>query len=277
MATGSETRTALGPLRLPAVAAGGLLCVFLLLPFAVLIATSWTNGQFLTFPPQGFSLRWYGSLLSDSVWTGAFWSSIAVATVATTLATVLGVCAALAMARLGPARGARWLRTLFVLPMAVPLIAYALGLYDVVQKLPVLQNTLLPLILGEATLAFPVVYVVVNGALARLDPSLRSAASTMGARWPTIVWRVELPPLRGAIAAAALFAFNFAFDEVVLSVFLIPPGQTNTLPLQMLTASREAISPQLTAASTLVSFIALAVLGAAGLVNRRNSKESRQA
>ncbi|MER5183910.1 ABC transporter permease [Streptomyces sp. NPDC002896] len=269
----AQARLALGPLWVLAVAAAALLCCFLLLPFAVLLTTSWTGGEFLTFPPQGFSLRWYQALFADTMWTSSFWMSIGVASVATLVATALGASAALAMARLRSARWSRPLRTLFVLPMAIPLVAYALGLYDVVLRLPALQTSLAPLVLGEAVIAFPVVFVLLSGALARVDPALRSAAQTMGARWPTVVWRVELPLLRGTLAAGALFAFNSAFDEVVLSVFLIPPGQTATFPLQMLNASREAISPMLTAASTLVSFVALAVLGGAGLLNRR--KESR--
>lgn len=261
---------ALGPFRAPAVAFASLLGLFMLLPFAVLLATSWTTGEFLTFPPEGFSFRWYGSLFSDAVWTEAFWTSIGVAGLATLLATVLGVAAALGLTRL--TRPGRVLRSLFVLPMAIPLIAYALGLYDVVQRIPVLQDSLVPLILGLTALAFPMVFVVVSGALARLDPALRPAAATLGARWPLIVWRLELPLLRGAIAAGALFAFNLTFDEVVLSVFLIPPGTANTLPLQMLTASQEAISPELTAASTLVTGLSLTLLGGANLISRRRGE-----
>ena len=49
--------------------------MFLVLPSVVLLATSWTSGEFLVFPPQGFSLRWYTSLFSDDGWTTAFWTS----------------------------------------------------------------------------------------------------------------------------------------------------------------------------------------------------------
>ncbi|WP_169816357.1 ABC transporter permease [Nocardia miyunensis] len=253
-------------MRVPLIVLGGLLAAFLLLPSVLLLATSWTGGQFLTFPPRGFSPQWYLALLSDSTWTGAFWLSVGVAGAATVIATVLGTAAALAVARMRT--GGRLLRTLFVAPVAVPVIAYALGLHNLVQRVPVLADSLIPLILGEAVLAFPLVFVVVNASVARLDPALRPAAATMGARWPTIVRRVELPLLTGAIAAGALFAFNAAFDEVVLSVYLVPVGQY-TLPLQMLDASREAISPQLTAASTVVSVLALVILGGAGLLRRR--------
>jgi putative spermidine/putrescine transport system permease protein len=182
----------------------------------------------------------------------------------------VGTSAALALSRLASGRSSRLLRTLFIAPMAVPYIAYAIGLYNVVLQLHVLQGTYLPVSLGESLLAFPVVFVLVSAGLSRVDPALRPAAATMGAHWLITVWRVELPLLAGSIGAGALFAFNFAFDEVVLSVFLLPPGKM-TFPLQMLNASQEAISPQLTAASTLVTLLALIVLGLAALARRRRS------
>ncbi|ROO89126.1 putative spermidine/putrescine transport system permease protein [Actinocorallia herbida] len=264
------SRMALGAYRVPVVAFAALLGLFLIAPFAVLLATSWTDGEFLTFPPQGFSLRWYTGLFGDTEWMGAFWTSIGVAGLATAVATVLAVAAALGLTRLTGA--GRIFRSLFVLPMAMPVIAYALGLYDTVNRVPVLDDSLVPLILGLVCLAFPMVFILVSGAISGLDPALRPAAATLGARWPTIVWKVELPLLRGAIAAGALFGFNLAFDEVVLSIFLIPPGTATTLPLQMMNASSEAISPELTAASTLVTLLSLLLLGGANLISRRRGE-----
>jgi ABC-type spermidine/putrescine transport system permease subunit II len=86
-----------------------------------------------------------------------------------------------------------------VAPPALPYIAYAIGLYDVLLRFPALDDTTAPLILGESALAFPISFLVVSGAAARIDPAPRPAASTMGARWPTIVLRVELPLLRAGI------------------------------------------------------------------------------
>ncbi|MFE2431935.1 ABC transporter permease [Streptomyces sp. NPDC059373] len=266
-ATTNDLPAALGRSRRPVVILTTALGLLFLLPLLVLVSTSWTNGAFLTVPPQGFSLRWYTSLLSDSDWTDAFQLSLWLSAASALIATVLGTSAALGLSRLRAARSGRLVRGLFVLPLAVPYISYALGLYGLTQRLPFLQLTYLPVVLGEALLAFPLVFVVVSGALARQDPRLRPAAATLGAGWFTTVWRVELPLLTGSIAAGALFAFNSAFDEVVLSVFVLPVGHT-TLPLQMLNASREAISPQLTAASTLVSLLAVVVLSAPGLARR---------
>ena len=77
------------------------------------------------------------------------------------------------------------------------------------------------------------------------------------------------------IIAGAIFAFNVVFDEVVLSVFLAPAGQ-QTFQIKLLTASREAFAPQLTAASTLVSLLAVVVLALFTLASRAASRRSRK-
>jgi ABC-type spermidine/putrescine transport system permease subunit II len=105
----------------------------------------------------------------------------------------------------------------------------------------------------------------------RIDPSLRRAATTMGAAWPMILRRVELPIVLPTILSGSIFAFSVVFDEVVLSVFLTPPG-TQTFPLKMLSSAREAFSPNLTAASTMVSLAALVLLAAITLIGNRRAR-----
>ena len=164
------------------------------------------------------------------------------------------------MTRVRSRTAQRWIRTLFIVPIALPPIAYAVGLYGVNIELGFLRGTLVTLIVGHALIAMPYVFVIVSGGIARIDPALRPAASTLGARWPLILWKIELPALLPYLLSGALFAFIIVFDEVVLAVFLLPPGM-QTLPLRMLNASQEAFSPELTAASTLVSILAILVLG----------------
>lgn len=259
-----ELRNSLGFYRFPIIAiaiAGGLL---LFVPFVVMLSTSFTSGSFISFPPQGFSFQWYAEVLGDKRWTRPFWLSIGLSSVATVIAVIFGVAGALGIARVTNPGVARALRTLFIVPIALPPIAYAVGLYGVNKMTGPFGDTLGALIAGEALIAVPYVFVLVSGALGRMDPALRSAASTLGAPWPMILWRVELPILVPNIIAGAVFAFIIVFDEVVLSVFLLPAGQS-TLPLKMLSASREAISPELSAASSFVSLLALLVLGLTSL------------
>jgi putative spermidine/putrescine transport system permease protein len=263
----------LGLYRLPIYVVALFAGLLLFIPFLILVATSWTDGALLMFPPTGFSLKWYADVLQDDAWLEPFGLSLMVSAFSTVIAVVIGTIGALAIPRLGRTT-ARWMRTLFILPIALPPIAYGVGLYGVKEQLPFLDRTLVPLVIGEALIAVPYVFVLVSAAIGRLDPALHSAAATLGARWPLILWKVELPLLWPNVVAGAIFAANIVFDEVVLSVFLLPPG-TQTLPLKMLSASQEAFSPQLTAASTIVSLLALAILGIFSRVNAQGPRAPR--
>nr|WP_243843583.1 ABC transporter permease subunit [Microbacterium endophyticum] len=206
---------------------------------------------------------------------GSFVLSLWTASLSTAIATVLGVAGAVGITRVKSRATQRWLRTMFIVPIALPPIAYAVGLYGVNSSLDFLRGTLVSLILGHALIALPYVFVIVSGGVARIDPSLRPAAATLGARWPLILWKVELPSLLPYVLSGMLFAFIVVFDEVVLAVFLLPPGM-QTLPLRMLHASQEAFSPELTAASTLVSLLAIVVLAIIPLTNAARARRRRR-
>jgi putative spermidine/putrescine transport system permease protein len=263
----------LGLYRLPVIVVAILASLLLIVPFLILVATSWTSGSFILFPPEGFSLQWYGEVLGDRRWMGAFWLSVWESALATLIATVLGVAGAIGLTRVRSRAAGRWIRTLFIVPIALPPIAYAVGLYGVNLELGFLRGTLVTMVIGHALVALPYVFVIVSGGIARIDPALRPAAWTLGARWPLILWKIELPALLPYLLSGALFAFIVVFDEVVLAVFLLPPG-VQTLPLKMLSAASEAFSPELTAASTLVSLLAIVVLALVPLLTRRRGRRA---
>ncbi|WP_432841745.1 ABC transporter permease [Dactylosporangium sp. CA-092794] len=268
-------RRGIGWYRHPVLVIALLTSLLFYVPFLVVVATSWTGTSFIIFPPQGFSPHWYSDVLTDPEWSDAFRVSLLVSATGTVISVALGTLGALALSRLRSRAARRWLRTLFIVPMAIPPVAYAVGLYSVNLQVEVLQESLTLLILGEALLALPYVFVMVSSGLGQADPALRPAASTLGASWPLIVWRIDLPMIVGHMLAGAVFAFAVIFDEVVLSVFLAPIG-VKTLPLQMLGASQEALSPQLTAASTLISVFAVLLLGAFSLLSNRRAARARR-
>lgn len=264
----------LGAWRIPVIVVALLASLLLIVPFLILVSTSWTQGGFILFPPEGFSLQWYTKVIGDRRWMNAFTFSLWESAAATLIAAVLGTLGAVGITRVRRRSVQRWIRTLFIVPIALPPIAYAVGLYGAGSELSFLRGSVATLVIGHALLALPYVFVIVSGGVARIDPALRPAAWTLGARWPLVLWKIELPALLPYILSGALFAFVVVFDEVVLAVFLLPPG-VQTLPLKMLNAASEAFSPELTAASTLVSVLAIVVLAIVPLASRGRSGTRR--
>ncbi|MEV6120722.1 ABC transporter permease [Streptomyces sp. NPDC052077] len=248
------------------VGAGLLITVYLVVPMLIVVPASFTSGSFLQVPPDGFSWRWYRAVFDGDDWTRAFASSVRVSATAATAAIAVGTLAALGLARVR--RFGRVLRPVFFLPMVLPYIVFALGLGQVAIPLGV-DDTLWPLLAGQAVLCLPIAFLTVAGGMSKIDPAYARAASSMGASWWRTVWKVELPLLRRNILTGWLLAFAFGFDEVVLALFLSPPGR-ETLSAKLYTEASQNVSPLLASVSGLV--VALTVLVAlAVLVTRRVS------
>jgi ABC-type spermidine/putrescine transport system permease subunit II len=96
----------------------------------------------------------------------------------------------------------------------------------------------------------------------------------MGARWPTILWRIELPLIKTAIIGGWVFAFATCFDEATLAIFLSPVDQT-TLAQQLYREASESIAPTLSAVSTMITMLAILVLGIGSLIMGRGTAARR--
>jgi len=236
---------------------GALIAVFLLAPMLIILPVGLSANTFLRFPPSALSTRWFEEIFSDPAWRAGVVQSVKVAVVATVLAVVGGTCAALALRRLR--RGRRVVRTALIAPMVIPQLVLALGLYLGVRDLGGTAG-IATLMLGQAVLATPLVYLTVTAGLSAVDPALSRAAHGLGHRWPSVLIRVELPLVSRTIAGASVLAFGLCFDESVLAYYLSPPGQ-ETLPTRIWLAASQQASPVIAAVSTLVIGLAIALMG----------------
>lgn len=96
-----------------------LLVVFLAAPSFIVVPMSFSSGEFLRFPPEELSLRWYRNFTQSLTWTSAARAS-AVAALATTLIAVpVGALAAYGALQLGR-RMRVIVGALIVLPAVIP-------------------------------------------------------------------------------------------------------------------------------------------------------------
>lgn len=266
-------REALGGYRTALVVLGALLALFLLVPLVVILPQAFSSGLFFKFPPPGFSTQWFDTVFNDPLWRDSFVRSLGTAAAGAVLATVAGTLAALGLRRLGP-RG-RLLRTLFLAPLVIPQLVLAIGIFVARDDLG-LGTSLWTLVIGQTVLAFPVVVVVASAGLSAVDPALSRASASLGHRWPSTLWRVELPLISRSIISAFVLAFALCFDEAVLAYFLAPPGKA-TLPTQLWLASTENASPAIAAVSTIVMGLVTVLLLAAAWIGRPRPTTARSA
>ncbi len=247
------------PIVLTLAAAGYTL---LLAPIAIVAILSLSSGPFLTFPPPGFSLRWFDALLHNGPILAAARNSALLALLVTTIAIATGFPAALAVAR-----GAvpPWVTLILSLPLLLPTLVIGLGLLMVLQPLGLLA-TWPGLALGHLAVVLPFVVRIMGTALGNLPPGLEDAAATLGARPLRTFTLVTLPLAAPGALAAATLAFLLSFDETVISLFLVGPRLT-TLPVTLFHYAESRVDPLLAAlAMTLILTALLAILAVDRLV-----------
>ncbi|RFB67922.1 MULTISPECIES: ABC transporter permease subunit [unclassified Herbaspirillum] len=235
-----------------------LAVALLSLPIVVVFPIAFTNSPFLSFPPQGFSLRWFEAFIFSPVWQASFLRSFGVAIVTALASTALGIGAALALTRLPP----RWTKPVFAFllaPLIVPRIVVAVGLFYLFSRMG-LVGTDLGLTIGHTVLAIPYVVVTMAAALKRFDWRLDDAARILGASAFARLRTIQLPMMIGSVAAALQMAFIISFDELTIAIF-VSGGMKNTLPKQMWDDMILQVNPTLAAVSlVMVIVIALLVL-----------------
>lgn len=226
---------------------GVLVVALLVLPTMIVIPISFTSSSFLSFPPQGFSLRWYETFLSSPIWQAAMLRSVLVAVLTAVASVAMGLGAALMLAKVG-GRASNALFAFLVAPLILPRIVVAVGLFYLFARLG-LVGTEIGLVVGHTVLAIPYVVVTLAAALKRYDWRLDDAARILGASSFARIRTVMIPILLPSMASAFLLAFLTSFDELTIAIF-VSGGLSTTLPKQMWDDMILQVNPTLAAVST---------------------------
>lgn len=251
-----------------------IVAIFLTIPILITVPISFSSIDRVTFPPPGLSLRWYAEFFGVDGHQGSRWMpaarlSVQVGIASAILATVLGVLAAIPIARMR-FRGKRLVETFVMLPLILPPIVLGVGLFFLYIPTKLL-GTWFGMVLGHTVLGAPYVAVIVAAALRNFDDRLEWAAASLGAgRW-RVLWTVTIPLLRPAILAGALFAFLTSFDELIIALFV--SGTTSvTLPRLLWDFVRTETSPVIAVVSTLLLLFAILFAGGMAIVQRKRSR-----
>jgi len=223
--------------------------VLLLAPTVIVVIVSFTSGFSLRFPPPGWSLRWYVALADDWQLHFAAWNSLKVAFWTTILSVVLGVGAALAIAR-SRALSARILDQVFMSPLVLPALAFGLAslMFFTLLGVPVSPLTL---VIGHTIVCVPFVLRNAVASLQQLDTALLESSASLGAsRWYTFR-RITLPLIRPGVLAGAFICFMSSFDNVPVSLFL-RDAATDMLPIRMWSNLEGSLDVTIAALSTVL-------------------------
>lgn len=235
-----------------------LVMLFLLAPLLVIVIASFTPTALITFPPQGFSLKWYANIFSSSThFMEGLLNSLKIGVLATALDVILGVTAALSICRYD-FKGKNVLLNYFTSPMYVPSVAFAFVLLQVYSQIGGVPG-MLRIFIGHFVIILP--YIVRNtvSVLHVFNWTLEDAATSLGANPVQVFFKITIPIAKPGILAGALLAFLYSFDEVALSSLLSTP-KFITLPIRIMNYMELTFDPTLAAISTLLILASLVLI-----------------
>ena len=242
-----------------------------------LVAVTWLafwSQEIPTFPPEGYTLSWFTVALRQDRFVNGFLTSLQVGVAAMLLGLLVGVPAALAIARRGfPGRAA--VNQLLLMPLIVPGVVLGTWIYvfhvesEIATGLPIL-GSIPGLIGGHTLIVIPWVVRLITASLAGFDRAIEEAALNLGATPWTAFFRITLPSIRPGIVAGALFGFVTSFGNLEMSLFLLSPGMT-TLPIAILQYLEWRLDPTIAA----VSVMQITLIAAAMIVTDRYVKLAR--
>ena len=228
---------------------------FLYVPLAIVVLFSFNDSK-LNAEWVGFTWSWYRALFADDAMLVAARNSLFIAVSASIAATVLGTMAGIAMHRYRP----RFLPFMVLTPVAMPEIL--LGVSLLVFFISVFGEKSLSLgtvIIAHITFCIGFVAIIVRARLAGMDESIFEAARDLGATPWQAFKLVTLPLIMPGVIAGALMSFTLSIDDFVITFFTTGAG-VSTLPLQIYTMIKVAVTPEVNAVSTLLMALTLTMI-----------------
>ena len=194
--------------------------VAIVLPYSTLIAVSFSKSWGLDFW-KGLTLANYKFILFEyNVTQRAILNSLGLATVAATIAVLLG--AVIGWIDLRTRIPGRKLLDYFALiPLGLPGIVVAVALIQFWLSMPLaLYGTLAILLLAYVGRYIPLGVRAANASIRQIDPSLEESAQILGASWMTTMREVTLPLIRPGLFAGWLLVFVPVIQELSASILL---------------------------------------------------------
>lgn len=232
-----------GPL---ALAFHALFVVFMLAPLAIVCIVAFTPEGYLSLPTRGPSLRWFRAIFGYPEFLRAFYTSLWLAALSSTIAIALAVPAALAIARYRFA-GREAITALFMSPLMVPHVVLGIAFLRFFTQIG-LSGSFTGLVLSHIIVVLPFALRLVLAASYGIDRRIEHAAISLGADTMTVFRRVTLPLILPGVVSGWLLAAINSFDEVTMTVFIASPA-TTTLPVRMFLYIQDNIDPLIAAVS----------------------------
>jgi len=233
-----------------------LACIIIMVPVIVLISASFTKSDYISFPPDLISLKWWNQFFSQELYQRSMLLSIQISAVTSALSVLVALAAARVLVR-HRFRGKTILSTMFNMPFTVPQVVFALAaLFFFASMGPILP---IHFVMCFLVVELPVVIRTISANMSGLDPDLERAAMVLGASPLVAFYKVTLPLIKPGLIGGFLFSFLSSFNNTTIALFLSNPGYV-TLPVVIFQEIEFYAYPSLVAAASFATILSLGMM-----------------
>jgi spermidine/putrescine transport system permease protein len=261
-----------------------LVYLFLYLPIVVVVVFSFNGTERRVTNWDGFSLRWYETVLGSREIQRYLTNSFIVGVATAVIATVFGTMAALGLQRMP-----RWFRMPFdaltyvsvIVPELVIALATLVFFASTIGREGILTSAtgveigfgFHTIVSALALFNISLVLLLVRARLSGMDRThVEASYDLYGTPWRTF-WQITFPQLLPAIVAGFLLSFTFAFDDYLITTFVNGQG-TSTIPLFVFGQIKRGVTPATNAVAAIMLLITLSVLLIGQFLVARNARRS---
>lgn len=239
--------------------------LFFYFPIGILIIYSFNQSTY-SIAWHGFTMQWYHQLMNDTGLQIIALHSVMVGVIAATVATTIGILAAVLLYRY-EFFGKQFLRSLIFILIVSPDIVLGISLLILFAALKVSLG-FWTLLLSHITFCIPFVVVTIFSRMIGFDKNIVEAARDLGATDFYMFRRILVPMLWPAILAGWLLSFTLSLDDVIISFFVTGPG-FQILPLQIFSMVRLGVTPEVNALCSVMFGLTLIIVFSAQLSLRK--------
>ena len=251
-----------------------ILCfVILYAPVAVMMLFSFNSSDSI-FSLDGFSLRWYKSILSGGEAVDTLINSLVLAALSAVISTVIGTAAAIGIFYMKK----KWMKNTVMqvtnIPMMNPDIVTGISMMLLFVTVGLLINANIlgfgTILIAHITFSLPYVILSVMPKLKQLDPNLSEAALDLGCTPLQSFWKVELPAILPGIFSGMIMAFTLSLDDFVISYFTTG-ASFKTFPTYIYSLVKKPFKPNIYALSSIMTIAILILLIISNIVSAKDS------
>lgn len=231
--------------------------LFLISPLIIIVFSAFNDSEFLAFPPENYSLRWFYRIFESEMFISAFQNSLLLSLFGAVGSLLVGLPAAYSLSR----TKSKWRQpalSLFLSPVIIPGVVLGFAVLKHIV-IPLEIETWTGLAIGHVLIMLPYVIRVIVSSLSNVPIEIEEAAVSLGSTRMHAFLVVVLPNIQSGILAACLLAFITSLNDVPVTIFLTGPGVT-TLPIQMLSYVEYYFDPTVSAISVLLMLLTIIIM-----------------